>query len=210
MTVPAQLDHLVLGTPDVEATSAWIEAATGVRPSVGGPHPGRGTHNVLCSFGPSTYLEIIGPDPDQPEPGAPRPFGVDDLTEPRLVTWCARPADIDSHVEAAAGTDVEYSAPEPMSRQAPSGRLDWRLAVVVSGDEGGIVPFVIDWGTSTHPAATAAVGLHLESLTATHPAPEGLAATFEELAIDLELRQGDRAGLVAVVAGPTGRVQLGA
>jgi len=210
VTVPAQLDHLVLGTPDVASTSAWIESATGVSPSTGGPHPGRGTHNVLCSFGPSTYLEIIGPDPAQADPDGPRPFGVDGLSEPRLVTWCARPPDLDAHIEAARTAGVEYSSPEPMSRQAPSGRLDWRLAFVRSVDEGGIVPFVIDWGHSTHPATTAAAGLHLESLTATHPDAERISTTLGSLDIALDVKPGDRSALLAVFAGPRGQVQLGA
>ena len=210
MTVPAQLDHLVLGTPDVEATATWIESVTGVRPSVGGPHVGRGTHNVLCSFGPSTYLEIIGPDPGQPEPAGPRPFGVDDLTEPRLVTWCARPTDLDAYVHRARSAGVEYSSPEPMSRQAPSGRLEWRLAFVRSGGRGGIVPFVIDWGDSVHPATTAAAGLHLESLTATDPEPESAASTVGALGMDIDIEHGDEPALVAVFAGPSGRVRLGA
>ena len=166
---------------------------------------------MLCSFGPSTYLEIIGPDPDQPPPGGqPRPFGVDALTEPRLVTWCLRPAAIEAHIEASAGTGVEYAEPAPMSRRAPSGLLSWRLALVVAGDENGIVPFVIDWGSSAHPAATAAAGLHLESLTASHPDPDAIAAALEKLGVDLAVQRGDRAGLTAVVSGPGGSVRLGA
>ena len=56
-----------------------IETLTGVRPSYGGAHPGLGTHNALLSLGHHSYLEIIAPDPNQPTPPRPRPFGLDEL-----------------------------------------------------------------------------------------------------------------------------------
>ena len=85
-TATAALDHLVLATPDLQATARWLERATGVTPSPGGPHIGKGTHNVLCSLGHASYLEIVGPDPDQVAPEGGRPFGIDALTEPATMS----------------------------------------------------------------------------------------------------------------------------
>src|SRR5262245_48303312 len=82
-----QVDHLVYAVPDLDAGVARVEMLTGVRASPGGQHPGGGTRNALMALGPMSYLEIIGPDPDQPKPAEPRRFGLDDLTVPRLVTW---------------------------------------------------------------------------------------------------------------------------
>ncbi|MCY3569157.1 MAG: VOC family protein, partial [Chloroflexi bacterium] len=67
------LDHIVLATPDVQASVAAIEAAIGLRPELGGHFPGRGVYNHLLALQDDAYLEIIGPDPDQPNPEGPLP-----------------------------------------------------------------------------------------------------------------------------------------
>ena len=95
---PLALDHLVLATPDLAATTAAVGAALGVVPSAGGVHVGMGTRNTLLALGDGRYLEIIGVDPDQPAPSGPRPFGIDGMRGPRLLTWAARTTDIDARV----------------------------------------------------------------------------------------------------------------
>ena len=81
------LDHLVYGTPDVDRTIDDLEALFDVRASPGGRHPGRGTRNALLSLGQDRYLEIIGPDSSQEGFQGPRPFGLDGISQPRLITW---------------------------------------------------------------------------------------------------------------------------
>lgn len=47
---------------------ASFAGLTGVQPVSGGSHQGMGTTNFLVGLGAGAYLEIIGPDPNQPQP----------------------------------------------------------------------------------------------------------------------------------------------
>ena len=50
--------------------------ATGAQPARGGSHEGMGTANFIGLVA-GAYLEIIGPDPDQPQLVGGRWFGID-------------------------------------------------------------------------------------------------------------------------------------
>src|SRR5262245_56653484 len=102
-----KVDHLVNAVPDLSEGMREIEKKLGVRAAPGGRHDGVGTHNALLALGDDAYLEIIAPDPSQPAPARPRPFGVDALQRGRLVTWAGRVRDLDARVASAraAGFD---------------------------------------------------------------------------------------------------------
>src|SRR5262245_24738779 len=86
----ARIDHLVYATPDLDRGIKEIERLLGVRATPGGQHPGRGTRNALVALGPTSYLEIIAPDTNQPAPKNPRSFGIGDLNGSRLVAWAVK------------------------------------------------------------------------------------------------------------------------
>src|SRR5262249_24399132 len=148
---------------------------TGVRPVKGGSHVGLGTANYLVGLGGGAYLEILGPDPDQADPTQPRPFGADDLTEPCVATWCIRPPDFDAAIAAAKARGYDPGPAEAMSRRSTEWTLlAWRLTR--RGDDSGVdglVPFLIDWGTTAHPSTANMPTLRLVSMAAEHPEPVG-------------------------------------
>jgi len=61
--VPTVLDHILLGSSDLDEGIAFVKKHTGVTAAFGGVHPGRGSRNALLSLGEKHYLEIIAPTP---------------------------------------------------------------------------------------------------------------------------------------------------
>jgi glyoxalase-like protein len=205
----ATVDHLVYATPELQVGIERIERVLGVRATPGGQHPGRGTRNALLSLGPGTYLEIIGPDPEQPTPAQPRQFGIDDLKEPRLVTWAAKGKQLEQLANEAGRGGVKLGEVIPGTRQRADGVvLSWRYTDPRTVVAGGIVPFFIDWGKTPHPASTATQGASLIGLRAEHPDPEQVQKALSRLGLGLRVQPGPRPALVATVSGPRGRVEL--
>ncbi|UBU17998.1 VOC family protein [Nonomuraea gerenzanensis] len=193
------LDHLVYATPALDDTVAALERALGVRPAEGGRHLGLGTRNYLLGLGGPRYLEIVGPDPEQPDPDGPRWFMIDELAGPRLVNWCVRPADLDATVAEARRHGHDPGEPRAMSRRTTDGDLlEWRLTMP-SRDP--LVPFLIDWGTTVHPAERGLPEVALLSLTGRHPDPEHARDRLRVVGAELEVERGDAPALVARLAG---------
>jgi len=204
-----RLDHLVYATPDLNLGIDTIDKLLGVRATAGGQHPGLGTRNALVALGPSSYLEIIGPDPEQPKPAGPRRFGIDELKAPRIVRWVAKSNELEAVAAAAARNSVKLGPVIPGSRRRPDGVvLSWRYTdpnVVVAD---GLIPFFIDWGTSPHPSATAPRGATLISVRAEHPDAERTQKMLDALGLDLRVQKGSAPAIVATIVSSRGPVEL--
>ena len=203
--VPANLDHLLLGTADLEEGVAWVADRLGAEAAFGGRHANLGTANYLLSLGGDIYLEILGPDPDAPPREAPLPFGIEGLDEPRLVTWAARGTDLEALVARASGRGVPLGPVRPGSRLRPDGtELRWEITAFTAFLHDGLVPFFIDWGTTPHPARAAPAGGRLISFRAEHPDPSAVRSTLEALDLALEVDEGPEPALVARIRTPGG------
>jgi hypothetical protein len=207
--VTTSLDHLVVAGTDLSALVAWWAAASGHQPSTGGSHVGFGTKNALVGLGDS-YLELIGPDPDQEQPAQPRPFGIDDLPEHsiRLVTFALSVDDLDDALQHMRSSDVAFGPAQPMSRAKPDGSLlTWRLALPTGFD--GVMPFLIEWGHDTaHPSASLGAGCTIQQIEAFHPDSDRLAAALASIDAPCTVQHADRPGLSAVIDTPRGTVEL--
>ena len=186
-----------------------IETLLGVHATPGGQHPGEGTRNALVALGQTSYLEIIGPDPEQPAPAGPRKFRIDDLKEPRLVTWAAKGTNLTQFVAEARRRGVAIGDVIPGSRRTPAGALlSWHISNQRAMVADGLVPFFIDWGETPHPAASAAAGATLISLRAEHPEPDKVQRMLRALDLAMPVVKAATPSLVATIASPRGRVDL--
>ncbi|ANN22248.1 hypothetical protein SD37_35170 [Amycolatopsis orientalis] len=198
------LDHLVYAGPDLEEAVARVADLTGVTPVRGGRHVGLGTANYLADLGAGAYLEVVGPDPDQPEHVGPRPFGIDELAAPALVTWAARVRDIDNAIAEARERGYDPGEAFEMSRATDDGELlTWRLTG--AGGLDGIAPFLIDWGSTPHPTTRGLPSIPLLLVTGVHPEPAAVETAVRALGMDMLVRRDDRPGLVAVLQNSAGK-----
>ena len=212
MTSPGnlgQVDHLVYATADLDRGIAEIEQLLGIRAGVGGRHPLWGTRNALVSLGPTAYLEIIAPDPEQMPRTGPRPFGLDALESSRLVGWAAKGSQLENFREAALRHGVELGPVLSGSRTQPDGVvLRWMLTDPGCIVAEGIAPFFIDWGATPHPALRSSPGAMLLELRGEHPDVDRVRQMLRVLGIGLPVSTGKVPALLASIDCPQGRIEL--
>jgi glyoxalase-like protein len=205
--VPALLDHILLGCNDLDRGIQLVEEATGVRPAIGGVHPGRGTRNALLSLGERRYLEIIAPDSSQgPVVHFPQILG---MNEPRLIAWAVHPPDIAAVAKQLRENQVAFTGPDDGSRKRPDGRvLNWKT-INLADDRHGLLPFFIEWSAdSVHPSKDAPAKCTLDYFEVMSADPEELTATFKRIGLDLPVQHSDKSRLHALISGPKGDLQL--
>ncbi len=185
------LDHLVLGTADLDRGAAWLERFLGVTLSPVGTHVRMGTHNRLLSLGPDCYLELIAIDPAGGAPFMPRWFGLDTLdvqeriaSRPRLLGWVARTDQIESLDQKTGGILGSVHAME-------RGDFRWRITIPADGYpvESGLVPSLIQWDVAVHPCHRLPdQQCRLEWMEAAHPNPAKVAYLLDELGLCGQLK----------------------
>ena len=146
------IDHVILATRDMVATTARLERDHGLASLEGGRHAGHGTGNRIVPLG-SAYIEIMGIVDEAEAVASPMGGWIREQTAhgDRVAALCLRPD--------APGFDATAERlalrPLPMSRDAPGGvTLSWRLAGLAEAMADPSRPFFIDWQVPTeqHPA----------------------------------------------------------
>jgi hypothetical protein len=205
-----RLDHLVFAVADLDDGIAQLEAATGIRPVFGGPHPGQGSHNALLALGPRVYLEIVAPDPAQANPRSLPSLGLSETRSSRMVGWALDAPDLEGLIANAGAKGFPMVGPTSGGRQRPDGYLlSWRIATLADlrlGD--GLAPFFIDWGATEHPTVGLQGGIRLMSVRAQYTDPQPVQAAFDALGIPVMVEAGVEPALIAVLDTPRGRVEL--
>ena len=204
------LDHLLLGTADLDQGIRLVREVTGLTPVMGGSHPGVGTRNALLSLG-RQYLEIIAPDPAQGNFS----YRTDlrKLGEPRLISWAAQSRNIDAAALKTREAGMQVFGPSDGSRKKPDGKvLTWRVLGIKSSLGSSTVdpvPFFIQWGDGVpHPSQDAVTDCRLDSLDFEHPEPEKLRRLFRKLGFDANVKRAAAVSLTASIRTPKGHWAL--
>ena len=201
----AQLDHVVFGCLDLEAGAAALAEKFGAEPAGRGRHAMMSTHNALWSMG-DAYIELIAIDPEAPDPGRPRWFGLDEPETrarlaggPRLLTWMAIAGNPGA---VAAAAPAPFGPVETFSRDD----LRWRLAVPLAGAPAldGVFPGPISWLEGAHPSRRLGdQGLRCAGFTLCHPRIEAVRAAYGAFRRPVSFGSG-RANLVLDLETPRG------
>ncbi len=176
----AALDHIVICTETLLQGVEEVETALRVPMSGGGSHVGMGTHNRLLSLGPETYLEVIAPNPSDPNPKRSRMFDLDCYQGgPMLNNWVLRTQSVSATMR---------NAPENLGEILPLSRGDFRWLMTVPPDGKlpfeGAFPALIEW-QSAHPAPMLPdVGCQLIGLEITHPEAKKLSDALAPILSD--------------------------
>lgn len=205
----SEIDHLVYLAPDVDEAVQDLARRLGVRPTAGGRHARWGTRNALVGLSSRSYLEILGPDPERADPRRPPGFGLDGMSGARLALWAIATDDLEGRSDAARRRGVRLGEVSGGSRERPDGRtVSWRLTdpETVLGD--GLVPFLIEWGDSRHPAVDAPPGCILLGLRGEHPDPERVRRMLEAVGAPIPIARAPAPRLIATLRSPMGEIEL--
>jgi Glyoxalase-like domain len=161
---PHQPDHIILGCRDLDEGIDYTEGLSGYRAEIGGSHPGRGTRNALLKLGERAYLEILAPDPAQPELAWHKEILT--FTEPLLVGWAEPGKNLDQYAASLRAKGIACIGPISGTRTNPKGEVFRWSTVMLEDDKAGILPFRIEWADdSPHPASDAPGGCLFISMT---------------------------------------------
>ncbi|MCA1733613.1 MAG: VOC family protein [Acidobacteria bacterium] len=199
-----QIDHVVVGAPNLESAISETERLTGVRPEFGGVHPGRGTQNALLSLGGGVYLELLAPQPDAPTTSENEDLLA--LETPLPVAWAVTVRAAESVVESLRKLRFDPSAPEAGSRRTDSGGLlEWHTFGLRDAIRGA--PFFIEWHpASPHPATTSPSGCTLLEFQIATPDAAELQRLVAALGLNVRVVLAAASDMSVELQCPRGRV----
>jgi hypothetical protein len=159
----------------------------------------------LLSLGEKHYLEVIAPDPQQPD--APDTRGLRALTEPRLVGWAAHLENMDAFATRLRQQNIVFEGPTPGSRKRPDGRLLQWKTLQLKNDYDGLLPFFIEWAAATtHPSADAPAGCRIAAFSLASPNDSELQRACSQLDLAVHIEHSDQPQLRASISGTDGRI----
>lgn len=201
------IDHIIWACPDLESGIDQFEEMSGVRAVAGGKHPKLGTHNALMHLGNRSYLEIVAPDPDHD--GGPWSRSLQQLTKPILLHWViarSKLGDYTKGLSGLIGSDNEVSS---IARHHPTlGELSWEILLLPQHDYGCLVPFLIDWGDSTHPTELLEQQCTLRNVRISTPDLPNMMKVASWLGIDAEFAEASKPKLEFQIDTPKGELGL--
>lgn len=206
---PIGIDHIIYASHTLESGMDEIEALLGIRPVPAGQHPKYGTHNALLSLGPGVYFEVIARDPTQPLPDDGALVDVAKDEPSRLLTWVYRTDDIERVASALRAEGFAIGEVSDGSRRTADGSdVHWRFTNPYAMPMEGALPFLIDWGDTTHPSLVLPEAGRLAEVVIVHPEPERIMRALSMLGTNAAVLEGEKFEMSVTVETDKGLVGI--
>lgn len=205
-----KIDHIVYTVLDLEEAMDVFEKSTGIRPVFGGYHTHQGTKNAIINLGEAAYLEFLTKDDTNLAISPPRWMGVDLIQNPQMTRWSLKSSDLAKDSAILKKYDDKLGEIQGGQRRMTNGELlSWQMIMPLATPAVNIIPFMTDWQKSTvHPTSQLPAQCRLLAMEFTHPEPQKLTSTLDQLALDLSVRKADKATIRAKIEGPAGIICL--
>ena len=158
-----ELDHIVLGTCDLDAAVEEFEKLTGMKPVMVVSVKGVGTKSARIAFEDCSFLEIIGPDPKQKQ--MPLAKDLSELPAGKLVPLHYAVRDSEARANKSwesVGLDCDRVTMLAVDRNET---WKWEMSILGNHTEGGLVPYFVDWGDMHHASGRLPILGRLDSVT---------------------------------------------
>lgn len=205
---PLVIDHVIVGTADLDRGIEELRRLTGVTAQFGGMHPGRGTQNALVSLGPDAYLELVAPSGEADPTGTAAYLASLDRLTPG--GWALTSSDLVATIRDLESAGFTFRGPIRGSRKRSDGSvLEWATAHAV-GDATGLFPFLIQWGhNAAHPARTSPAGCRLTAVHLQAIEPDALRRFLALVQVIATVEQAPKSAMRLTLSCPAGTVVLG-
>lgn len=164
------IDHVVLATSDLDQALVDFEAMTGLKPEMVVSLNGLGTKSARVAFSGSSFLEIVGPDDKQ----SFRPLGdkLSGIPAGKMVPLHyavrhSKAPEMKTGLFADMGFECDQVTMVAKDRGMP---WTWDMVFLEGHDDGGLVPYFVNWRDSHHASGKLPVVGSLDKVLVRAPA----------------------------------------
>ncbi|MCC3861948.1 VOC family protein [Pseudemcibacter aquimaris] len=210
-----KIDHIIFAVSDYDEAIEFLQNKSGIKAADGAIQKERGTRNALLSAGNQTYLEILAPDPAQmpfnPTENPKTAFAsvISQFENSEVDMFAYSTNDIDAAKKNGEELGLKVGGPYEGSRTIPSGEvITWSEMEFYGHEFGQFIPFVMNWGTSTHPGTTSPKGIELKEIIVQHPKNEELAKIYKALGVPATVEYGEKPVIKVKLSSKKGDFEL--
>lgn len=186
-----ELDHLTLGTSNLESAMEDFEKLTGVKPVMVVSLNGLGTKSARIAFESCAFIEIVAPDPKQTCTSALKE-SLEKIPQGKTVPIGyairhSQACEMKNDRFKSLGFECDQVTMVAKDRGMP---WKWDMVFLEGHNDGGLVPYYVRWGESHHAAGRLPIVGSLNSVTVRAPSSHKIHELLEDVS-DVSVESGD-------------------